>query len=256
MLSMRRKDWHQLLPSDVPRSENPVPEAAAVPTPSVVSPAPAPKDPPAPASSSSPASALEAAAPEAAVLSATSAPHYLKAPVLSLVWHRFPWLVSLMLIQSISGWVVERFEKLIARHVILAAFLTMLVGGGGNSSGQTVASLVRALGAGEIDSTDLRRVLAREAAIGAMLAVGLGIAAYPRVLLLSSHSTTLDAVTISLSYAIIVFMANVIGVLVVMTLNQWGSAAVGSPPVVQVLVDVLGIVITMFVAQALLGDEE
>ena len=38
---------------------------------------------------------------------------------------QFPWLLGLMYIQSISGWVVERFEGLIQEHVILASFLTV-----------------------------------------------------------------------------------------------------------------------------------
>ena len=50
---------------------------------------------------------------------------YFEASLMSLVCRRFPWLVSLMLVQSISGFVVERFEALVERHVILAAFLTM-----------------------------------------------------------------------------------------------------------------------------------
>ena len=180
---------------------------------------------------------------------------YLDMPILTIVCRRFPWLFVLMLVQSISGWVVERFERLIQRHVILDAFLTMLVGGGGNSSGQTIASLVRALGAGEIRSGQVGRVLLREAAIGLILAVTLGVCSFPRVRFLSSNATNLDALTIAIAYTLIVLMANFIGVLVVMTLHQCDMAAVGSPPVVQVLVDVLGIITTMFVAEAILGDD-
>ena len=178
---------------------------------------------------------------------------YFETSVLTNVCRRFPWLVSLMLVQSISGWIVERFEKLIERHIILAAFLTMLVGGGGNSSGQTVATLVRSLGAGEITGQDFCRVLRRELAIGIVLACSLGLCAYPRVRFLSHDATNLDGITIAISYAAIVLMANAIAVLTVLTLHQCDMAAVGSPPVVQVLVDVLGIMVTMLVASAILG---
>ncbi len=183
---------------------------------------------------------------------------YLDTSILTLVCRRFPWLVSLMLVQSISGWVVERYERLIEKHVILAAFLTMLVGGGGNSSGQTVATLVRSLGAGEISGRHFFRVLRRELAIGIVLACGLGMCAYPRVRFLSHDATNLDAITIAISYALIVLMANAIAVLTVLVLHQCDMAAVGSPPVVQVVVDVLGIMVTMVVASTILGsgDEE
>ena len=183
-------------------------------------------------------------------------PPYFETPFWQVVCRRFPWLLSLMLIQSISGWVVERFSALVEKHVVLASFLTMLVGGGGNSSGQTVAELVRVLSTGEVRSGQLCRVLLRELAVGTVLGVGLGICAYPRVRLLSRDATDMTALTISLAYAVIVIMANVIGVVVAMTLHLCDAAAVGSPPVVQVTVDVLGVTITMLIAQAILGEYE
>jgi magnesium transporter len=179
---------------------------------------------------------------------------YFELSFFSIVWKRFPWLLSLMLVQSISGWVVERFSALVQKHVVLASFLTMLVGGGGNSSGQTVAELVRLLSTGEIRSRQLCRVLLRELGIGAVLGLGLGAFAYPRVLLLSANATHDDALTISLAYTVIVTMANAIGVIVAMTLHLCDAAAVGSPPVVQVVVDVLGVTITMLIAQAILSE--
>jgi len=178
---------------------------------------------------------------------------YLQTTVLEAFLQRFPWLLMLMLVQSISGYVVEQFETLIQQHVILASFLTMLVGGGGNSSGQTVAELVKRLGMGDIEPRQLPRVLLREVLVGLCLAVGLGLATFPRVRLLSKRATDLDAMAIALSYMLIVVMANAIGVIVVMTLHRCGMAAVGSPPVVQVVVDVLGITVTMLVANAVLG---
>ena len=172
--------------------------------------------------------------------------------ILASVANRLPWLVGLMLVQSVSGYVVARYESLIQQHVIIASFLTMLVGGGGNSSGQTVAELVRALRVGEISSEFFWRVLFRETAIGLLLSVGLGLAAFPRVRFLHKGCTTMDALAISISYTIIIVMANALAVCVTMFLHLFGREAVGSPPVVQVLVDVLGITISCVVCSALL----
>jgi magnesium transporter len=192
------------------------------------------------------------AAPSAAGTGTTAHNSYFEAPLSSLFLQRFPWLLSLMLVQSISGYVVEQFSALVQRHVVLASFLTMLVGGGGNSSGQTVADLVKRQASGEIKHGDMLRVLIREMCLGGMLALALGVCAYPRVRLLSENASTLDALTIAAAYTTIVFMANAVGVLVVMTLHRCDLAAVGSPPVVQVVVDVLGVTITMIIAQAIL----
>ena len=129
----------------------------------------------------------------------------------------------------------------------------MLVGGGGNSSGQTVAELVKRLSRGELSSRDMPRVLAREIGIGIILALGLGLGAYPRVRLLSRGATNLDALAIALSYTLIIVMANALGVVVALTLHLCGLAAVGAPPVVQVVVDVLGITLTCLVCTAVLS---
>jgi magnesium transporter len=161
---------------------------------------------------------------------------------------RFPWLLGLMLVQSASGWVIEAFEGLISNHVVLAAFLTMLVGGGGNSSGQTIAELVRRLGAGEISPSDFPRLFMREVSVGIALALGLGLCTFPRVRLLSLKADSVDAVAIAIAYMLIVVLANAIAVFTVLALDRYGYAAVGSPPVVQVLVDVLGITVACFVA--------
>ena len=113
----------------------------------------------------------------------------------------------------------------------------------------------RALGAGEIRSDQLGSVLLREVSVGFILAISLGICSFPRVRFLSANASNLDALTIAIAYTLIVLMANFIGVVVVMTLHQCDMAAVGSPPVVQVVVDVVGIITTMLVAQTILGDE-
>ena len=176
--------------------------------------------------------------------------------VFRTVSKRFPWLLVLMLVQSISGAIVDHFESLVQKHVVLASFLTMLVGGGGNSSGQTIVETVRVLSSQPHCTVRLAvRLVLRELAIGATLAILLGLSAYPRVRLLSASGTSnLDAVTIGLAYAMIVVMANFIGVVVALALHMCDMASVGAPPVVQVTVDVLGVTITMLVAQAMIGE--
>ncbi|KAG8465658.1 hypothetical protein KFE25_002965 [Diacronema lutheri] len=172
--------------------------------------------------------------------------------ILANVGHRLPWLLALMMVQSVSGYVVARYESLIQQHVIIASFLTMLVGGGGNSSGQTVAELVRRLRTGEVTSAIFWHVLAKESAIGLLLSIGLGLAAFPRIYLMQKGATSLDAFAISLSYTVIILMANALGVCITMLLHTFGRAAVGAPPVVQVLVDVLGISLSCVICSAIL----
>ena len=66
-------------------------------------------------------------------------------------------------------------------------------------------------------------------------------------------ATNLDALAIALSYTLIIVMANALGVVIALTLHLCGLAAVGAPPVVQVVVDVLGITLTCLVCTAVLS---
>eukprot|EP00965_Chrysotila_dentata_P186637 6162552-Pleurochrysis_carterae.AAC.2 len=58
------------------------------------------------------------------------------------------------------------------------------------------------------------------------------------------------------SYVLIIIMANAVGVLTVMALSRCNVERVGAPPVVQVVVDVLGITLTCLVSVAILGVDE
>ena len=52
------------------------------------------------------------------------------------VWDRAGWLVGLLVLQSMSSFILARNEALLQEHTIIIRFLTMLVGAGGNAGNQ------------------------------------------------------------------------------------------------------------------------
>merc|ERR1719321_200832 len=78
---------------------------------------------------------------------------------LNSFWHRAGWLVMLLMFQSTSSIILERFEILIKTHPVVIYFLTMLVGAGGNAGGQSTVLVVRqlALDAYCLNSKDSRK---------------------------------------------------------------------------------------------------
>jgi hypothetical protein len=54
----------------------------------------------------------------------------------AMVQDRAGWLVGLLVLQSMSSFILARNEKLLQEHVIIVRFLTMLVGAGGNAGNQ------------------------------------------------------------------------------------------------------------------------
>ena len=57
--------------------------------------------------------------------------------VLSEAWSRGKWLLGLLVLQSMSSVVLDKYQALIREHLVVTLFLTMLVGAGGNAGNQS-----------------------------------------------------------------------------------------------------------------------
>ena len=66
--------------------------------------------------------------------------------------------------------VMGSFEALLARELELAFFVPLLIGSGGNSGGQTVSTVIRALGSGGVQLRDAPRVVVKEGIAGLLQA--------------------------------------------------------------------------------------
>lgn len=54
----------------------------------------------------------------------------------SMILDRAGWLVGLLVLQSMSSFIIQRNEGLLQKHLVIVRFLTMLVGAGGNAGNQ------------------------------------------------------------------------------------------------------------------------
>jgi magnesium transporter len=97
-------------------------------------------------------------------------------PVRLSIRRRLPWLYVNLLTAFLAAWVISQFEATIARLAVLAVFQSIVAGTGGNAGTQTLAIMVRGLALGEIEFRDVARALLREASIGLMHGVAVGIA--------------------------------------------------------------------------------
>lgn len=82
--------------------------------------------------------------------------------VLYSIRKRVPWLIVNLLIAFLTSGVISLFENKIAQLTILAVFMTMISGLGGNSGAQTLAISIRSLALGEYHIGDTKRILLKE----------------------------------------------------------------------------------------------
>ena len=175
---------------------------------------------------------------------------YLDTSPYLMVRKRAGWLVFLFLGELLTATAMGFFEKEIAKAVVLALFVPLIISSGGNSGSQASTLVIRALAVGELKLTDLFRVIRRELFTGLALGGILGAIGFLRIAIWSSFSDLygphwlLVAVTVALSLVGVVLWGSLMGSVLPFILRRLGfDPATSSAPFVATLVDVTGLVI-------------
>ena len=82
------------------------------------------------------------------------------------VRNRLPWLYVNLATAFLAGWVVSLFETTIAKYAVLAIFLPIIAGQGGNAGTQTLTIIVRSIALGNVPETHHRSILIKEILVG------------------------------------------------------------------------------------------
>lgn len=184
---------------------------------------------------------------------AASESPYLATGVLANVRARFGWLLLLFVASMFTGQVSRHFEGLVEQVVVLAAFIPLLIGTGGNAGAQAVMTVTRALALGEVRFEDWLRVLWRELRTGLVLGGLLAVVGYLYIAFVWREGARLGLV-IGYSLIAIVIWANVVGSLLPIAAKRMGlDPAVMSAPFITTLVDATGLFLYFTIARALLG---
>eukprot|EP00741_Cyanophora_paradoxa_P006313 tig00000989_g6120.t1 len=193
-------------------------------------------------------SGVAVSSPSAAVRS------YFETPFHEMIKQRLPWLGGLLVLQSVSSFILAGYEDLISKHLAIALFLTMLIGTGGNSGNQSSALVVRGLATGEMEGVrPALRVLWREFRLSLVMATLLGSISFCRVAA-TPHASFMDAVAISISVSLVVISAMTLGTALPLLLNRLNfDPAHSAAPFLSTLVDIAGVLITCAVCSCVLG---
>lgn len=175
---------------------------------------------------------------------------YLEMPLMKLFQKRVIWLVVLFLGEMLTATAMGYFEDEIAKAVVLALFVPLIISSGGNSGSQASTLIIQAMAVGEISVQDWWRVMKRELASGLLLGGVLGLIGFLRVIgwNMVFHSygehTIPIAFTIGFSLLGVVLWGTVSGSMLPIVLKKLGAdPATSSAPFVATLVDVTGLLI-------------
>jgi magnesium transporter len=180
---------------------------------------------------------------------------YAATPLLTMVKKRATWLVVLFLGELLTATAMGYFEDEIAKAVVLALFVPLIISSGGNSGSQAATLIVRALALAEIKLSDWAQVFSRELLSGLMLGGILGSIGFLRIAVWTIFSDIygphwlLVAITVAFSLVGIVLWGTLSGAMLPFLLKRAGlDPATSSAPFVATLVDVTGLVIYFSVA--------
>lgn len=135
---------------------------------------------------------------------------YLKTGVFELAKNRIPWLLFLMLSSTISGAILERYENAFAVIPLLVSFTPMLMNTGGNSGSQSSAMIIRGMSVGEIEPSDIMKVIWKEIRVGLIAGAVLAVANFIR-LMIQYPGNTMVSLVVVLSVFVTVVIAKTIG---------------------------------------------
>ncbi|TAL35490.1 MAG: magnesium transporter [Spirochaetes bacterium] len=185
---------------------------------------------------------------------------YLNTPILSLTRKRATWLVILFLGELLTATAMGYFEKEIARAVVLALFIPLIISSGGNSGSQASTLVIRAMAVGEVKLRDFGRVFLRELMSGTILGGILGLIGFTRIAIwqqfMDIYGPHWMQVGITVGFALVgvVLWGTLAGSMLPFILRRVGvDPATSSAPFVATLVDVSGLVIYFSIASLLLS---
>ena len=173
------------------------------------------------------------------------------APVWKSIKNRWMWLAINLATAFIASRVIGVFEGSIEKLVALAALMPIIASIGGNSGNQTITMIVRALALGHLNTSNARKLFAKE--IGVSAVNGLVCGSVVGLFAFLIYENVSLSLVMTMAMTLTFLLAAILGVLVPLTLYKFGrDPATGSNVVVTAVIDSGGFFIFLGLATILL----
>ena len=173
------------------------------------------------------------------------------APVWKSIKNRWMWLAINLATAFIASRVIGVFEGSIEKLVALAALMPIIASIGGNSGNQTITMIVRALALGHLNTSNARKLFAKE--IGVSAVNGLVCGSVVGLFAFLIYDNVSLSLVMTMAMTLTFLLAAILGVLVPLALYKFGrDPATGSNVVVTAVIDSGGFFIFLGLATILL----
>ena len=177
---------------------------------------------------------------------------YLKTAAFKMFLSRVPWLLIMMLSATFTGLIITYYETALAANIVLVASIPMLMSTGGNAGSQSSVTVIRGLSIGEIEFTDIIRVMWKEIRVAILCGLTLAVVSYFKFILFDSVGWDV-ALVISLTLFVTVAVAKIVGCTLPMIADKIGfDPAVMASPFITTIIDAVSLAIYVNIAMNLL----
>lgn len=178
---------------------------------------------------------------------------YLKTGVFQLARNRILWLMILMISSMVTGGILAKYENAFAVIPLLVTFIPMLTDTGGNAGSQSSTLIIRGMAVGEIEPSDVLKVVWKELRVGIVVGIILGAVNFVRLVIMYPGSEMI-CLTVVLSLFATVILAKTIGcVLPIAAKVLRLDPAIMAAPLITTIVDAFSLVIYFQLACKLLN---
>lgn len=166
---------------------------------------------------------------------------------------RIGWLLLLFAAGALTGFVTRVYEDVWGTFLALASFVPLIIGTGGNSGSQTIATIIRAITVGEVKFSNIGPAWRREISVGLLLGLVMGgLGLFLAIFLWDARWEV--ALAVALTLPMVVIWSMTVGTIVPILADRLNiDPAVISGPMITTIVDVTGLVIYYTLAGLILG---
>ncbi len=178
---------------------------------------------------------------------------YLEESSFKIAKNRTTWLIICLLTATMTGFIIHRYESLLASAVSLAAYIPMLMDSGGNAGSQASTTVITSLYSGEIGFKDFFKVILKETRIGFIAGAILVVVNFLRLMIMD-HAQLAVNLTVSVTLILTIIFSKIMGGILPLIADKLKiDPTVMAGPLITTIVDTLVLLIYFEVASLLLG---
>ena len=178
---------------------------------------------------------------------------YFQSGLFTIARRRIVWLLILVLANGITTKVIAMNDQILSEVVILAAFIPLLIGTGGNVGAQSSTVVIRGLSTQKIKSLGALKAISKEAITGALLGVLMLIVVIPFAWW--QGEGLLIGLAVGISLLSITTLAATAGAMLPLLFDRMGlDPALMSSPFITTATDIAGVFIYLNTASWLVNN--